>query len=112
MSSRMLYHDRVAALTDEALALRGFTKIFGRQRRVPLERITSFRLRPASDYPNEQIPAWGLDDRRVWFTRDPRRWRRTAAIEVTLDTEEIVGFSPAHPGRVRDLLVELGVTEQ
>ena len=111
MSSRILYQDRAAALSDEALVLRGFTKILGRPRRVELSRIVSFRLRAANEFPNEQLPTWGLDDRGVWFTRDPRRWRRTTAIEVTFDNGEAVGFSPAHASRFRDLLLELGVNE-
>ncbi len=111
MSSRILYQDRAAALSDEALVLRGFTKIIGRPRRVELPRIRSFRVRAANEFPSEHLPSWGLDDRGVWYTRDPRRWRRQIAIEVTLTNGETVGFTPAHASRFRDLLLELGVKE-
>jgi hypothetical protein len=111
VTTRVLYQDRTAALTDEAVVLRGFTRLFGRSRRVQLTQITSFHLRPASEYPNEQIPRWGVDDRGVWFTRDARRWRRRVAVELTFANGERVGFTPAHPNRFRELLMQLGVNE-
>jgi hypothetical protein len=111
MSNRVLYQDRTVALTDEALVLRGFTKVLGRSRRIQISQIASFRLRPQSEYPNERLPKWGIDDRGVWFTRDPRRWRRQSAMEITFDNGETVGFSPAHANRFRELLAGLGVKE-
>ena len=111
MSSRILYQDRAAALSDEALVLRGFTKILGGKRRIPLAHIVSFRLRPSTDFPNEQIPKWGVDDRGVWYTRDAHRWRRRTAVELTFKNGETVGFSPAHPDRMRTLLLEIGLKE-
>jgi hypothetical protein len=111
MSSRILYQDRTVALTDEAMVLRGFTKVLGRPRRVQLGQITSFAVLPESDFPNDRLPKWGVDDRGVWFTRDSQRWRRHHAIEITFANGETVGFTPAHPTRVRELLVRLGVSE-
>ena len=111
MSNRVLYQDRTAALTDETIVLRGFTKVLGRARRIQLDQVASFRLRPQSDFPNEQLPRWGVDDRGVWFTRDSRRWRRQFALELTFASGETVGFSPAHAHRFRELLVQLGVRE-
>ncbi len=112
MSSRLLYQDRAVGLSDESLVLRGFTKMFGRPRRIPLNQIVSFRIRNRSDFPNEQLPRWGLDDRGVWYTRDARRWRRQSSVEVTLDDHQQVGFTPAHSGRVRELLIQLGISEE
>lgn len=111
MSTRVLYQDRTVALTEETLVLRGFTKVLGRARRIQLDQIESFRLRPQSDFPNGQLPKWGVDDRGVWYTRDPRRWRRQAAIEVKFTNGDEVGFSPAHVQRFRELLIHHGVKE-
>jgi hypothetical protein len=111
LASRLLYHDRTIALTDEAMVIRGFTRILGRPRRVALADIVSFRLRERSNFPDGRLPPWGLDDEGVWYTRDRRRFRRAAAIELVLGDRVRVGFSPAHAGRVRDLLLQRGVTE-
>jgi len=112
LSSRVLYQDRTVALTEETLVLRGFTKVLGRARRIQIDQITSFRLRPQSEFPNGQLPKWGIDDRNVWYTRDSRRWRRQSAIEVTFINGETVGFSPAHANRFQELLLQLGVKEE
>jgi hypothetical protein len=112
MSSRILYEDRVCGLTDESLVLRGFTKILGRTRRVELRNITSFTMRSAEEFPERRLPKWGIDDRGVWYTRDSRRWRRQHSIEITFDSGERVGFTPAHPARFRDLLRQLNLSEQ
>lgn len=112
MSNHLLYQDHSAVLTSEVLALRGFTKILGRARRVPLDQIVSFRVRQRSEFPDEQLPRWGLNEQGVWYTRDRHRWRCRATIELKFATREPVGFSPAHASRLRDLLVGLGVSEQ
>ena len=109
--SRILYQDRVCGLTEETLVLHGFTKILGRPRRIELKHIVSFQLRSADEFPNHSLPKWGVDDRGVWYTRDPRRWRRQHSIEITFDNNERVGFTPAHPTRFRDLLRHVGVSE-
>jgi hypothetical protein len=109
--NRVLYQDRTAALTEETIVLRGFTKVLGRARRISLSQIASFRVRSLADFPNEQLPRWGVDDRGVWYTRDPRRWRRQTAIELTFVNGEEVGFTPAHGHRFQDLLHQLGVKE-
>ena|SRR5665811_953449 len=109
MSVHVLYQDRTTALSDDAVILRGFTRILGRARRVQLSQISGYRVRHQSEFPNSQLPRWGLDDRGVWYTRDPRRWRRQASIEITFHNGEVFGFSPAHPTRFAELLNELGV---
>ena len=109
MSSRVLYQDRTTALSDDALVLQGFTRILGRARRVQLSAIAGYRVRNQSEFPNSQLPRWGLDDRGVWYTRDSRRWRRHSAIEITFHNGDVFGFSPAHPTRFAELLNELGV---
>jgi hypothetical protein len=109
--SRILYQDRVCGLTNDTLVLHGFTKILGRPRRIELKNIVSFLMRSSEDFPNHSLPKWGVDDRGVWYTRDPRRWRRHHSIEITFVSNERVGFTPAHPARFRDLLNQVGVTE-
>lgn len=112
MSRRILYQDHTAALTDEALVLRGFTKFFGRSRRVALTGIKEFAMRDRAEFAQGQFPSWGVSDEGVWYTRDPRRYRRSTAIELVFTNGESVGFTPAHAGRFRDLLLQLGVKER
>jgi len=112
MTNRILYQDRTAALMDDALVLRGFTKILGRPRRLALSQIVAFRVRERSDFPDEELPSWGKDDRGVWYTRDPRRWRRMQSIELTLDNGDQFGFSPAHLNRFRELMTQLNIPER
>jgi hypothetical protein len=104
-----LYQDQTAALTSDALALKGFTKILGRRRRINIADISKVTLRERSEFPNGQLPHWGLDDNGVWYTRDRRRYRRATAVEITIVNGDVVGFTPAHASRLRDLLVSLGV---
>ncbi len=112
MSSRLLYQDHTAALTADALVLRGFTKILGRPRRIPITDIATFKLRDRTEFPNDLLPPWGVNDDGVWYTRDRRRYRRQASIELTFSNDHSVGFSPAHPTRFRELLLNLGVKER
>lgn len=110
MSGRILYQDRVVALSEDAMVLRGFTKVFARPRRVRLDQIRSFRLRSETEFPDGRLPKWGVDDRGVWYTRDSRRWKRKESVEVTFLNGETVGFSPAHPQRFKELLQNLGLS--
>lgn len=112
MSSRILYQDRAVALTSDAVVVRGFTKLFGRARRIDIGSISSFRVRQQSDFPDQQMPPWGVNDDGVWYTRDRRRFRRHVAIELTFANNESVGFTPAHGLRFRDLLLQLNVKER
>jgi hypothetical protein len=112
VSNRILYEDNTAALTSDALVLRGFTKIFGRPRRIPLSGVTTVHVRERSEFPNGQLPPFGITDDGVWYTRDRRRFRRHVAIELTFANGEKVGFTPAHASRLRDLLVQHNVKER
>ena len=112
MSSHTLYDDHAVALTSDTLVLRGFTKFLGRARRIPLSNITNFRVRPRAQFDQNQLPGWGLNDDGVWYTRDRRRYRRDASIEIQFSSHEPVGFTPAHVARVRELLLKQGVTER
>lgn len=112
MSTHILYEDNTAALTSDTIVLRGFTKFLGRTRRIPLTGIVSFHVRERADFPHMQLPAHGTSDDGVWYTRDRKRFRRQAAIEVTFANGERVGFTPAHAHRVHDLLVAHHVKER
>lgn len=112
MSKKILYQDRTAALMDDALVLRGFTKILGRPRRLALGQIVAFRVRERADFPDGELPSWGKDDRGVWYARDPRRWRRARSIEIILDNGDQFGFAPAHPNRFKELMEQLNIPER
>jgi hypothetical protein len=112
MSNRILYQDHAVALTSDAIVVKGFTKILGRSRRIELAGLTSFRLREQSEFPNGQMPPWGLNDEGAWYTKDRRRFKRHQAIEVTFVNGETVGFTPAHASRFRDLLLHQNITEK
>ena len=112
MATRTLYQDQSVSLTSDDLVIRGMSRVLGRTRRVPLTTILEFRLRSRAEYPDGQLPSWGKDDQGVWFTRDSRRWRRSVAFEISLTDGEVIGFSPAHPERLRDLLVRAQVTQR
>lgn len=105
-----LYEDQTVALTSTALVLRGATRFLGRTRRVYVADLVTFELKHRAAYPNQQLPRRGKSETGVWFTRDPRRWKRSVAIEIHLKNGESLGFTPAHAGRVEELLTRLGVT--
>jgi hypothetical protein len=112
VATRTLYQDQSVSLTPEDLIVRGTSRILGRPLRIPLSAILEFRVRSRAEYPDNQLPAWGEDDRGVWFARDSRRWRRAQAFEITLSDGEIIGISPAHPERLRELLLRAQVTQR
>lgn len=112
MSTRILYEDNAIIVTSDALVLNGFTKLFGRPRRIPLAGIATVHLRDRSEFASGQLPSWGASDDGVWYTRDRRRFRRQTAVELAFVNGEKVGFTPAHAARVRDLLVQHAVRER
>jgi hypothetical protein len=111
MASRIHYQDHTVALTDDAVILKGFTKILGRSRKVALSGVASFRMRDHAEFPSGQLPNWGVDDEGVWYTRDRRRFRRHLSIELTFTNGERIGFTPAHAARFRDLLIAHHIKE-
>ena len=110
-SSGTLYHDRCLTLTNNFLNLRGVSRFLARSESIEFSQIKAFRLREARDYPYERVPAWGISDDNVWFTKDSQRWRRRQAIELVLHDGRALGFTPAHASRVTEILVGLGVTQ-
>ncbi|CAB4868427.1 unannotated protein [freshwater metagenome] len=110
-SSGTLYHDRSVTLTQNFLNLRGVSRILGRSETIEFPQIVAFRLRDAREYPFERVPAWGISDDNVWFTKDSQRWRRRQAIELVLHDGRALGFTPAHGSRVAEILVSRGVSQ-
>ncbi len=108
-TSVTLYHDRSLTLTSNFLILRGVSKFLGRRESLAYESMVAFRLREASEYPFGRIPEWGVSDDKVWFTKDPQRWRRRQAIEIIFADGRALGFSPAHASRVAEILTSQGV---
>ena len=110
-SSGTLYHDRCLTLTTNFLNLRGVSRFLARSETFEFSQINAFRLREAREYPYERVPAWGISDDNVWFTKDSQRWRRRQAIELVLNDGRALGFTPAHASRVAEILVSRGVTQ-
>jgi len=110
-AAEMLYADSTCALATTFLTLKGVTSFLGRKKTFQLADVDTFRYAPRESYPGGVLPSFGRDDENVWFTKDSTRWRRKGAILITLTNGLRYGFTPAHPTRVRDLLVKCGVTE-
>jgi hypothetical protein len=109
---RLLYQDHATALSSDAIVVRRFTKILGRSRRIALGDIEWFTVRDRSEFPEQRLPDWGVSHDGVWYTRDRSRWRCRGAVEMALRGGHVIGFTPAHPARIRDLLVRQGVKEK
>jgi hypothetical protein len=110
-TSRPLYHDSVVKLSKEFLTVNGAGRFIPLARTWRLADISEFALIPREQYRYEQLPRWGRTEDNVWFTRDPRRWRRHFAVVISTPQGKI-GFSPTHAERFADLLHAAGITRR
>ena len=110
-SSGTLYHDRCLTITINFISITGVSRFLGRKETFEFTQIVAFRLRDAREYPFDRVPAWGISDDNVWFTKDSQRWRRRQAIELVLQDGRALGFTPAHASRVAEILASRGVSQ-
>ena len=104
----VIYQDQLVEITDQEVVFHRYYYPSGSDKRVPLSRIASVRVRLGGSW-----RLWGTGDFRTWFPQDYERPRRDRIFIVSLrGSFRRIGFTVEDSQKVADIFRERGLLHE